>query len=173
MSIPGNIRANFKFQYLPDYAKFLLNNKLDEFVTVGIRFARELDLPMLRPLSKLTEEQLLELSRESNREILTSLSNNDIVPFIENNIKNYIGNNLTDKSGHKILDKTEVVAEDIILAFYIRRKLFSFFLHSYTQNAVVHILIANEVDYYTSMEHLLTTKAYIVCPPEGGLQAND
>lgn len=161
MPIPDHIRANFKFQYLPDYAKFLLNNKLDEFVTVGIRFARELDLPMLRPLTKLSEEQLLELSREANREMLEALNKNNVISLIEKNIKNYIDNKLNDQHGNKLLDNSEIVAEDIILAFYIRRKLFSFFLHSYTQNAVVHMLISGEVDYYTSMEHLLTTKAYI------------
>lgn len=153
--------SKFKFQYLPDYAKFLLENKMDEFVTVGIRFCRELDLPMMRPLSKISEQQLLELSRESNKEILTGLSQNNIVPFIEKNLSNFVGNTINDSKGQKLLDKTEVVAEDIILAFYIRRKLFSFFLHSYTPNAVVHTLIAAEVDYYTTQEHLLTTKAYL------------
>ena len=153
--------SKFKFQYLPDYAKFLLQNKLDEFVTVGIRFCRELDLPMMRPLSKIPENKLLELSRDSNREILSGLEKNDIAPFIKKNIANYVGNTMLDKEGNKLLDSEEVVAEDIILAFYIRRKLFTFFLHSYTPNAVVHMLIAAEVDAYTTQEHLLTTKAYI------------
>ncbi len=154
--------TKFKFQYLPDYANFLLQNKLDEFVTVGIRFCRELDLPMMRPLAKMPEEQLIELSRESNREILSGLSGNDIVPFIKKNLKNFIDNKIVDAQGQKLLDKTEVIAEDIILAFYIRRKLFSFFMHAYTQNAVVHTLIASEVDAYTTQEHLLTTKAYLL-----------
>lgn len=160
MYIPDTIKAKFKFQYIPDYARYLLENKLDEFVVVGIRFCRELDLPMLRPLANMPEKDLIELSRESNIEILTALSNNDIIPFIEKNIRNFVENNLKDKQGNKLLDKTDVIAEDIILAFYIRRKLFSFFLHSYTKNAVVHMLIATEVDYYTTQEHLLTTKAY-------------
>lgn len=153
--------AKFKFQYLPDYAKFLLENKLDEFVTVGIRYCRELDLPMMRALAKMPEAQLLELSRESNREILTALSKNDVAPMIEKNIINFVNNNINDKDGTKLLDRSEVVAEDIILAFYIRRKIFSFFCHSYTQNAVIHSLIAAEVDTYTTQEHLLTTQAYL------------
>ncbi len=151
----------FKFQYLPDYAKYLLSNKLEEFVTVGIRFCREVDLPMLRPLSKIPEKQLIELSMQSNREILTALSENNIAAFIEKNISKYINNQLIDQYGNKVLDKTEVVAEDVILAFYIRRKLFSFFLYSYTQNTVVHMLISSEVDTYTTNEQLLTTKAFL------------
>ena len=154
-------QGKFKFQYLPDYAKFLLDNKLDEFVTVGIRFCRELDLPMMRPLSRITESELVKLSRASNREMLAALASNSVTDFILKNIDNYVNNRLTDSEGEKILDRADVIAEDIILAFYIRRKLFSFFLQSYTQNAVLHTLILGEVDYYTTQEHLFTTKAYI------------
>jgi hypothetical protein len=159
MPVPESKRSDFKFQYLPEYAKFLLSNKLDEFVTVGIRFARELDLPMMRALAKVAEKDLIELSRGSNREILTALASNDIVSFIEKNIKNFVNNTIHDSKGQKVIDRSEVIVEDIVLAFYIRRKLFSFFLHSYTPNAVVHMLIANEVDYYTTQEQLLTQKA--------------
>ena len=153
--------ADFKFQYVPEYAKFLLARKLDEFVTVGIRFCRELDLPMMRPLAKTPEKDLIELSRESNREILTALSDNNIVPSIEKNIKNFVNNTTIDLNGKKIIDRSDVIVEDIILAFYIRRKLFSFFLHSYTPNTVVHMLIASEVDDYTTKEQLLVSKALI------------
>lgn len=153
--------AKFKFQYLPDFANFILKNKLDEFVTVGIRFCRELDLPMMRPLSKMSEKDLIELSRDSNKEILTALADNNIAPFIEKNIHIFVTNQINDKKGEKLLDKSEIVAEDIILAYYIRRKLFIFFLHAYTQNAVVHMLIAAELDLYTTQEHLLTVKALI------------
>lgn len=158
--------SKFTFQYLPDYAKYLLENKLEEFVQVSIRFCRELDLPMMRPLAKISEKDLIELSKSANREILTGLANNDITPIIKKNISNFVTNNMPTFNGEKIVDKTDVVAEDIILAFYIRRKVFSFFLHSYTKNAVVHMLIAGEVDAYTSQEHLLTTRAYIMSTKE-------
>jgi hypothetical protein len=64
--------AHFKFQYLPDFAKFLLENKVEEFIQVGIRFCREVDLPMLRPLSKMPEKDLVALSLESNRLMLSA-----------------------------------------------------------------------------------------------------
>lgn len=162
MRLPEINRANFKFQYLPDFSKFILREKLDEFVTVGIRFCRELDLPMMRPLAKMPEKDLIELSRDSNKEILTSLAENNVVPFIEKNIKNFVSNNINDKDGRRLLDRSEVAAEDIILAYYIRRRTFAFFFHSYTQNAVVHVLLASELDAYTTQEHLLTVKALIM-----------
>jgi len=158
----------FKFQYLPEYSLYLLNNKLEEFVTVGIRFCREIDLPMLRPLAKLSEKELVDLSMESNRQILTALYQNDVGTFIETNINNWIANKIggLDANSTSHIDKTEIVAEDITLVFYIRRKLFSFFLYGYTQNTVLHMLIAGEVDIYTTQEELISLKAYLAIHKE-------
>ena len=153
--------SKFKFQYLPDFANFLLKNKLKEFVTVNIRFCREEDLPMLRNLAKMTEDELVGISEAANKQLLTALSKNNIVPYIENNIGNIINNKIIDYKGRKTIDISEIVVEDIILAFYLRRKTFSFFLHAYTPNAVLHTLIIEELDFYTTQEHLLTSKAIV------------
>lgn len=153
--------AKFKFQYLPDYAAFLLNNKLEEFTQVAIRFCREADLPMLRPLAHMSEKDLIALSMGGNRELLTALSSNNITPFIENNIKNFVSNQINDATGKKLIDRSEVMTEDVILAFYLRRKAFAFFLYAYTQNTVIHTLIIAEMDFYTTEEQLLTSKAII------------
>jgi len=60
-------KALFTFRYVPAYANFLLTRKLEDFVTVGIRFARQYDLPMMKPLSRLTEKELTKISLESNK----------------------------------------------------------------------------------------------------------
>jgi hypothetical protein len=153
--------VNFKFQYLPDYAHFLLGNKLEEFTQVGIRFCREADLPMLRPLAKMSEKDLIALSLAGNQELLNALASNNIATYIETNIKKFITNQINDANGAKLIDRSEILAEDIILAFYLRRKIFAFFLYAYTQNTVIHTLIIAELDYYTTEEQLLTSKAII------------
>jgi hypothetical protein len=150
-------KAHFKFQYLPEFAKYIFENKAEEFTQVGIRFCREVDLPMLRPLSKMPEKDLVALSLNSNREMLSALASNNIAPLIAKNIDNFINNHIVDKEGNKILDQSEVAAEDFILAYYIRRKTFAFFLYGYTQNTVIHTLILAEIDYYTTQEQLLTS----------------
>ncbi|MCD6019587.1 MAG: hypothetical protein K0S53_2708 [Bacteroidetes bacterium] len=152
-------KANFKFQYLPDYANFLLNNKLDEFVTVGIRFCREADLPMMRPLNKMPEADLVALSRESNKSFLSALAVNDIVPLMEERITQFVENRMLDRKGKKLIDRSDILVEDIILSFYLRRKTFIYFLYTYTKNLVIHMLIVEELDYFTTHEHLATVKA--------------
>ncbi|MDF2448215.1 MAG: hypothetical protein K0R26_719 [Bacteroidota bacterium] len=154
-------KENFVFEHLPKYAKYLLENKLEEFVTVSIRFAREVDLPLLKPLARIPEPELVKLSVESNRLQLTALANNTVSDFIEMNLDNWAKNQLGVLSdGKAMLDKSDVIAEDLTLAFYIKRKTLSYFLYGYTTNPSVRQLIVNEADQYTSFEELASLKVY-------------
>jgi hypothetical protein len=154
-------KSKFRFQYIPDFAKFLLNNKLEEFTTVGIRFCREVNLPLMRPLAKIPEHDLVAMSIEANKELLEALALNNIGPLVENGLKQFVKNEMVNTKGEKIIDRSEVIAEDIIVGTRLKRKMFSFFLQSYTQNAVLHTLIMDETDEYTTREQLLTFMALI------------
>jgi hypothetical protein len=156
----------FKFVYLPDYASFILKNILTEFITVGIRFSREADLPLLKPLGKLTEKELVELSMESHKEILKALSENKIGEYIEVHAKKWISNSIG------IIDKDDIVAEDLTLVFYLRRKLFAHFLDQYTKNVVEQKYIIAELDFYTTHEELLSYNIYLKMQQEKLLQLN-
>jgi len=146
--------SHFKFKYLPDYASYLLKNKLEEFVLVGIRFSREIDLPLLKPLAKLSEQELVKISVDSNRETLNAIREGQIAEHIEINLKNWVENKL-------IVDKGEIAAEDLTLAFYVKRKMFTYFLYSYTPNTALHQLIVSEIDTYTTYEELAMLKVYL------------
>lgn len=145
----------FVFQYLPDYATFLLKNKLEEFVTVGIRFCREVQLPLLQPLSKFSEAELVALSMEANRQMLTAIADNKLALHIEKGLNEYTSNSI----GY--IDKEDLLAEDITLGFHLRRKIFSYFLDAYTKNVVMHKFIIAEVDAYTTQEELLAYSLFI------------
>jgi PAS domain-containing protein len=156
----------FKFSYLPDYAGYLLANKLNEFVTIGIRFSRQAELPLLKPLSKYTEQELVALGMDSNRKILEALTNNKIVEHIEKEAKKWINNTLD------YFDKNDVIAEDMTLGFYLRRKLFAYFLDAYTKNVVLQKLIIAEVDVYTTQEELMVYNIYLKMRQEELKQIN-
>jgi|ERR1700757_423418 len=156
----------FKLNYLPDYANYLLANKLTEFVTVGIRFSREVDLPLLKPLSKYSEEELVKLGMESNRQILEALAKNKIADHIEESTKKWINNTLG------IFDRDDIIAEDLTLGFYLRRKLFGHFLDAYTKNVVLQKFIIAELDIYTTQEELMAYNIYLKMQQEKLKQAN-
>ncbi len=147
-------KTAFQFTYLQDYATFLLNNKLEEFVRVNIRFGREADLPLLKPLSKLSEEEIIQLSMGSSREMLKALSSGTISDQIRENASKWINNSI-------IVDKDEITAEDLTLLFYLRRKIFTFFLDSYTKNVVLQKFIIAEVDSFSTQEELISLNIYL------------
>ncbi len=132
-----------------------MDNHLKEYVTIGIRFGREEDLPVMKPLSKLSEEELVTRSIESNRQALNALVKGKVVDHIEKNLENYLNNKID------IVDKSEIDIADLTLIYFIRRKMFSYFLYGYTQNPSLQQSITYEVDVYTSQEELLTLKAFL------------
>src|SRR5688572_21962625 len=103
--------GKFQFQYIPDYANYLLKNKLEEFTTVGIRFCREADLPMMRAVAKIPEKDLVALSVAANKELLAALADNNVASVVEKNLTTFIKNEMVDKDGKKILDRSEIMAE--------------------------------------------------------------
>lgn len=148
-------REKFNFKYLPAFAAYIMDNHLKEFVTIGIRFAREEDLPIMKPLSKLSEQELVEKSLESNRQSLNALIKGKVVDHIEKSLEKYLTNN------SELVNTNEIDIADLTLIYFIRRKMFSYFLYGYTQNPSLQQSITFEVDVYTSQEELLTLKAYL------------
>ncbi|HEY0091827.1 MAG TPA: hypothetical protein VGB43_05000, partial [Flavobacterium sp.] len=60
----------FTFKYLPAYADFLLRERLEDYVRTTIRFSKEEDLPLLRPLSRFSDSELIAVSMGSTKMIL-------------------------------------------------------------------------------------------------------
>ena len=92
---------------------------------------------------------------ESNREILFSLSKNDIGQHIEDNLKKWEDNTIAG------IDKDDITAEDLTLGFFLRRKIFAYFLDSYTKNVVEQKFIIGELDAFTTQEELIAYNIYI------------
>ncbi|MES2681387.1 MAG: PAS domain-containing protein [Bacteroidota bacterium] len=156
----------FTLKYLPEFADYLLKNKLKDFVTVGIRFSREADLPLLKPLSRFSEDELVALSIDSNKEILEAISINKVADLIEINTKKWVENSLG------IIDKDELSAEDLTLGFFLRRKIFAYFLDGYTKNVVLQKFIIAELDNYTTQEEMISYNIYLKMQQEKMDQVN-
>lgn len=152
-SIIETDKLNFKF--IPGFAAFLLKEKFEDFVKVSLQLSREENLPILKNLTSYSEEQLMELGKFSNTELLTALAQNNVRPFIENSLTNWVTNRLV------IIDKDQIATEDITLGAYIRRKIFRSFLKEYTTDEASMQDIIEELDRFTTESELLTYNAYI------------
>lgn len=156
----------FHFTYLHDYARYLAENHLDEFVLVGIRFSREANLPILKPLSKFSEEELVKLGRESNKELLLAIAEKRFVAYLEDGARKWIDNTIG------FLDQSEIFVEDLTMGFYLRRKIFAHFLDIYTKNVVLQKFIIAEVDRWTTRHELASYTVYLGIQQQKLVQAN-
>ncbi len=155
MGFKTDEKNKLRFRYLPDFAQFILENHLEDYVRMAIKFSREENVPILKLFAEYTDDQLVKLGIDSNREFLEALANNEIKPYTENLLKNYISNRMP------MLDQNDVMAEDITVGAFLRRKTFRFLLPGYTTDPVLSDAIIDELDRFTTWSELISYEAYI------------
>ncbi|HEX8576898.1 MAG TPA: PAS domain-containing protein [Flavobacterium sp.] len=148
-------QAKFSMKVLPSYAAFLLANCLDKYVLTMIEYSRQEDLPLLRKLDKLTDGELLELGKVSHAEVLQALATETIHLQIQQNVSKWVANKL------EVIDKDEVVAEDVTLSAFIKRKCLQSFIATYTDDFELQGLLREEIDHYTTQEELISYNIYL------------
>src|SRR4051812_25335382 len=109
-------RLNFK--YLPAYAKYLLENKLDEFVKAQLQLLREINLPLLKLLQNFTEDELIDQGLISSKELLSNCAENTADAYIKTSVELWLNNQLP------FVSKSQIVAEDIAMFSFVRRNIF-------------------------------------------------
>jgi len=130
------------FKCFPAYAQFILDNKLQEFALTTLRLSREMNLPLLKLFKTYSEEQLVQLSVHQIKETLKMIAANKAKECIEDSLQKWKNNELPFAS------REAIVADDITLQSFIRRKVFRDFLHSYTSDMNLFSRIMEEVDVF-------------------------
>lgn len=160
ISIPVKNLISLDLKYLPGYAQYLLDNKLREFVEMSLENARPLNIPMLKFFESLPHEELVKMSMESNRRLLTALSNNKALQYIETSKLHWINNQLP------VINRDQVILEDITLVNYIRRQTFRDFLPAYSYSMEIMQQIMDEVDKFTASLDVNLFDGYVTIQQE-------
>lgn len=143
------------FKHLPDYASFVLENRLEEYVTRLLIYSKEEHVPLLRFFNHLSDEELHRMSREAVKHFLTVLKNNSASEFIKVSTDNYIRNSLPE------ITRDHVLAEDITILSMVRRKSLRSFLADYTADFDLCLRIMEEVDHFTTASETSSFNAYM------------
>ncbi|HEX8314559.1 MAG TPA: PAS domain-containing protein, partial [Flavisolibacter sp.] len=128
--------------YLPQFANYLLTEKLEELVQKQLEYSFELNIPLLKFFLNLPEAQRVEISRQSTREILTYLANNRASEQIANSMKEWKADRLP------VVDRDAIVAEDITLINHMRKRSMLDFIADYTNDVQEMIELIKEIDYF-------------------------
>lgn len=143
------------FKHLPDYAAFVLENKLDEYVASQVRYSKEEQVPLLRFFAHLSDEELQDISRNAVTHFLTQLKTNSASEFIRTSTENYIANSLPE------ITRDHIMAEDITVISLVRRKVLRSFLSCYTSDFELCCQIMEEVDRFIMASETASFNAFI------------
>lgn len=143
-----------QFRFLPGFAEYLKNNKLEDYIRVQIRYSREVNLPLMRFFDNLSDDQMMAISIPSTTAFLDSIINGTVKEHIEESNRKWLANRLD------IIDKYDVAIEDISLVSYIRKKAMQAFLPEYTSLLADALAILAEIDTLNVAADVHATNTY-------------
>jgi len=145
----------YHFKYLPAFAKFILENHLNEFVREQIDWSFEFKLPLLRFFTHLTPEQIFETSKKNNAELLSVLAENKAKEYIENSLRKWTTNK------HELVEQSNIAVDDITLLNHIRQKGLQKWIYQYTTVQEEIIGLHDEIANYTFANNTAGADTYI------------
>ncbi len=149
-------RSKLEFVYYPGFAKFVKEFHLHEYVNDLIALAKRLDIPLMRRLADLPEEQLINLSLQSHGEFLDHAINNKLGQLLQGSLAKWEGDNL------EIVGMYDIMAEDIHLVSYLRKQCLSKFLPLYTQDLDEMMGVLHDIDSYEVEAGIRGTNTFIM-----------
>jgi signal transduction histidine kinase len=151
LPIPGTE----KYTALPAFARFILEYHLEDFVREQLTLSRAVDVPLLKFLRNYSDEELVEISIPSSKELLEFLANNNPKEQIHASLNKWLKNQLG------IIGKFEIGAEDITLINYVRGKTMRSFLPKYISDKDSMLLLIEEIESYLINSSTISANAYI------------
>lgn len=154
---PFDIRTGqYDFLYLPEYAQFILQHRLEAFAREQISLAYALDIPLLKHLSnRFSEEQIIGFGMATSQEFLSYLAANKAHEQIANATGKWMQDQL------EVIGKFQIQAQDITLINYIRGYVLKKLIPEYTTDLTTALELTLEIDRFTLSAVTIATDAYI------------
>jgi hypothetical protein len=150
--LDSSTRKRLEFTDLPEYSRFLLENKIDELAILQVNLFREIKPPLFRYFEDRSEEELISLGREGLHKLLLALTDQKQVEHIENSLRNWLNNQLPQ------ISRNQIEAEDVTMISLIRRMIFRKFVAEYTTDLQTALHIMNEIDEFTTISETISLK---------------
>ena len=152
LKLDSPTRKRLEFSFLPEYARFLLEKKLEELVVQQIVLFREFKPPLFRYFEKRSDEELISLGTEGMRKLLSALGGQKSAEYIENSLRDWLNNQLPQ------ISRNQIEAEDITIISLIRRQVFRKFIVEYTTDIQTAIRVLNDIDDFTTISETISLK---------------
>lgn len=146
---------HWNYEYLPAFAKFIRENYLIEFTKTQLQKCRDVDLPLLKELAHIPEDELLEMSLMGQIDLLQHAEENRLKDRVERTLNDWESNDM------KIIDKNQLSLTDLVLTDFVRKQSFSDFIPFYTTDLSLALNILKDIDTYQRMSMQLSSDTYI------------
>jgi PAS domain S-box-containing protein len=130
------------FDHLQDYARFLLENLLDELTACNVARAREVALPLLKLFAQYSEAQLFDYSRNSLRELLTQLAAGTAVQYEAASLQRW------KTGGEPGVPADQIDARDLAFTPHTRKYAFIKLLRRYTRDLDVYEAVVQDIELF-------------------------
>lgn len=150
-SFPGM----YRFAEFPGFASYLLENHLHDLCVDQLTLSRQHNVPVLKLLTHISDEELILRTKESMTELLLDLQENRAFDFIRKSMERWVADQL------EIVGKLEVVAEDLTLISYIRRRSFKKWVPSYASEGEKMMRLNDEIDLFFMGQDTTGINTYI------------
>ena len=152
LKLDSPTRKRLELTFLPGYARFLLDNKINELAVLQIHLFREFKPPLFRYFENRTDDELISLGKDGMRKLLCALTDQKPVEYIENSLRDWLNNQLPQ------ISRNQIEAEDITMISLIRRQIFRKFIPEYTNDFHTALQVLNEFDDFTTISETISLK---------------
>lgn len=141
--------------HLPSFAQYLLQHRLNVFVSTQLRFFEEMELPVMKFFAGISQEQKFEMAKSGAIEFLTQLAQNKAGQQIENTLKNGMASLLP------FVKKQDIAPSDTTTILYVLKKSLLHFLPEYCKESGQLIKLIQETDLFLFQAQTVYTNASI------------
>ena len=143
------------FVYLPSFARFILNNHLEDYVQRHMDISRQLRMPALQFFNHLSKAEILAYTTRSSRQFLEYLAVNKAGEILSKTISNWNRNRL------QYVEKDKIALDDIFLISFLRKRIFLDLLQLYTNDVDTSFNIIGEIDRFFMVHDRETSQTYV------------
>jgi len=147
-------KENLQFHFLKEYAKFILDNHLNDFVTIDLKKAQDEEIPLLKYFQHLSPTELFELSKKGTKEYLEQLTNDTSISSIDLSHQKWKDDKMEG------FTRDQVVASDISSIHNVRKHSLLEFLPLYTNNSQQIISIVKDMENFYAYQVELSIQTF-------------
>ncbi len=151
---PGIKTESLSFSHWPAFAAFIREHHMITYAKELLDLSRKADIPIMKLIAHMPEEQLLEMTIQGHGEFLENVEKNILREHLNEGLEKW------EKDQLGIISNDDIAMEDITIGTFIRKKALLGLLPLYTSDPYQIIEIVKEIDLFDTEAINLSTNLY-------------